>query len=87
MNEYIQNRGGAEVVAQPHAFKSSVIQSLILHQRMRARQVARDVRPKLVQVAYKGIVCREVEQRSMQFNRHFTRSNVEYQTSQAQLAQ
>ena len=43
--------GGAEVVAQPHAFKSSVIQRLILHQRMRAGQVACDVRPKPVQVA------------------------------------
>ena len=43
--------GGAEVVAQPHAFKSSVVQRLILHQRMRARQVACDVRAKTVQVA------------------------------------
>ena len=42
--------GGAEVVTQPHAFKSSVIQRLILHQGMRARQVACDVRPKPVQV-------------------------------------
>jgi hypothetical protein len=43
--------GGAEVVTQPHAFKSSVIQRLILHQGMRAKQVACDVRPKPVQVA------------------------------------
>ena len=43
--------GGAEVVTQPHAFKSSVIQRLILHQGMRAGQVACDVRPKPVQVA------------------------------------
>jgi hypothetical protein len=31
--------GGAEVVTQPHASKSSVIQRLILHQGMRAREV------------------------------------------------
>ena len=44
--------GGAEVVAQSHAFKSSVVQRLILHQRMRARQVACDVRAKTVQVGH-----------------------------------
>jgi hypothetical protein len=43
--------GGAEVVTQPHALKSSVIQRLILHQGTRARQVACDVRTKPVQVA------------------------------------
>ncbi len=43
--------GGAEVVAKPHAFKSSVVQRLIFHQRMCARQVACDVRAKQVQVA------------------------------------
>ena len=41
--------GGAEVVAQPHAFKSPVVKRLILHQRVRARQVACDVRAKKVQ--------------------------------------
>ncbi len=50
--------GGAEVVAQPHAFKSSVVQRLILHQRLRARQVACDVRAKKVQIACLRVAMR-----------------------------
>ena len=58
--------GGAEVVAQPHAFKSSVVQRLILHQRMRARQVASDVRAKTVQVACL-VVAKRMRPMSIQF--------------------
>jgi hypothetical protein len=35
--------GSAEVVAQPHFFKNSVVQRLIFHERVRARQVTCDV--------------------------------------------
>jgi hypothetical protein len=58
--------GGAEVVAQPHAFKSPVVQRLILHQRVRARQVACDVRAKKVQVACL-IVTESVRPMKIQF--------------------
>ena len=58
--------GGAEVVAQPYAFKSPVIQRLILYQRVRARQVACDVRAKKVQVACL-IVTESVRPMKIQF--------------------
>jgi len=43
--------GSAEVVAQPHSFKSSVVQRLIFYERVRARQVTCDIRPETVQIA------------------------------------
>jgi hypothetical protein len=53
--------GGAEVVTQPHAFKSLVIQRLILDQGMHARQVACDVRPKPVLVWPVSIYAAKVQ--------------------------
>ena len=75
--------GGAEVVTQPHAFKSSVIQRLILHQGVRAGQVSCDVRPKPVQVA-----CLVVAERPAEVieGKHIPFYTYSYSSSESQLA-